>query len=632
MRILLLNLACVFLAIPMQAQEYRTFDGTDNNLGNPEWGAAHGPIINMTSVMFTDGFQMPSGLTRPNPRHISNQLFLQSGSLPDPSELSDYIWVFGQFIDHDVTLIEENFSEPMPIAIPPGDDLFDPFGSGQAFIPMVRNAVREGTGTGPGNPRQYGNLITAFIDGSAVYGSDEYRAMWLRTFNQGKLKMSAGRLLPFNTINGEYTGDIDPETPFMANMNRATTRWFVAGDDRANENVLLASMHTLFVREHNRLCDSLVQVHPEWTDEQLYQHARKLVGGLIQSITYNEWLPHMGVELPAYEGYKTDVNPSITNVFSGAAFRFGHTLLNSTLLRLGSDGQPIPEGNLSLKEAFFQPSEILLGRGLDPLFRGMGAQMMQTYDCRLVEDVRSFLFGQPGQGGLDLAAINIMRGRERGLADFNSIRQDLGLPMKTTFAQICPIPEDAEMLENLYGTVYNIDPWVGMLAESRMPNSFLGETAMEIVKRQFQSIRDGDRFFYQNDPDLTPEEIEWISNQRLSMVVLRNSNVGRLQDDVFVAQPQSLTTSTTDRPEPGATFTVFPNPTQGRLLLNINMERHEPIDLNLYDSSGRLLSSQQLNLHIGVNTMDYFVDQPTGIYVLQIHTRTGVVSQRIAVL
>ena len=617
----------------MQAQEYRTYDGKDNNLGNPEWGAVHGPLSNLTSITFADGYQIPTGLTRPNARLISNQLFLQSGTLPDPSELSDYVWVFGQFLDHDIILVEDEPREPLVIKVPSGDEFFDPFSSGEAFIPMTRNIIRSGTGTGPDNPRKYENEITAFIDGSVIYGSSEEQAFWLRTFQQGKLKMSAGLLLPFNTTNAQYTGEIDDEAPFMANLNRATTRFFVAGDVRANENVLLVAMHTLFAREHNRLCDSLVQVHPEWTDEQLFQHTRKLIGGLIQAITYNEWLPVMGVHLPEYEGYKTDVDPSISNVFSAAAFRFGHTLLNSTLLRLDADGQPIPEGNLSLKEAFFEPTEILLGRGLDPLFRGMGAQMMQTYDCRVIEDVRSFLFGRPGQGGLDLVAINIMRGRERGLADFNTIREDLGLPVKPTFARICPIPSDAQKMEDLYGSVYNIDPWVGMLAESRMPNSFLGETAMEIVSRQFQALRDGDRFFYENDPDLSPEEVDWLNQQTLAKVVLRNSKLTRLQNDVFIAQSPDLTTSTNNQNESSATsFMVFPNPTTGRLLLNIEMERHEPVSLNLFDASGRLLSSQQLNLHIGVNTMDYFIDQPTGIYVLQIHTRTGVVSQRIAKL
>jgi len=583
-------------------------------------------------MAFTDGFQMPAGLTRPNPRHISNQLFKQNESNPDPTELSDYLWVFGQFIDHDITLVENNTAEPLPIPVPQGDPQFDPFSTGNAFIPVVRNAFKEGTGIGPGNPRQYTNLVTAYIDGSAVYGSDEYRASWLRTFAGGHLKVSAGNLMPFNTRNSQYTGEVDPGAPNMENANPATTRFFVAGDPRANENVLLAGMHTLFVREHNRLCDSLIQVHPDWTDEQLYQHARRMVSGIMQAIIYEEWLPAMGVYLPEYEGYFTDVNPNIFNVFSTAAFRFGHTLLNSTLLRMSIDGGTIPEGNISLRDAFFQPSEILLGRGLDPLFKGMAHQMMQKYDCRVVEDVRSFLFGQPGQGGLDLVSINIMRGRERGLPDFNPIRSDLGLPVKETFQDICTIPEDAAMMESLYGSVFQIDPWVGMLAESRMPNSFLGETAMEIVARQFRALRDGDRFFYLNDPGLTQEERTWIQNQRISGIVHRNSGVKNIQDSAFIAKPIEVTTSSTEPLIVGAELAVFPNPTRGELNLDVFMDQSERVAIRLVDASGRMLESSTYFLQQGRNYMQMNIDQPAGIYTVQVQTNRGVVSQRIAVL
>jgi len=632
MRILVLNVILLSLCMNLRAQEVRTIDGTDNNLSNPTWGAAHGDVRVATSMAFTDGFQMPAGLTRPNPRHISNQLFKQDGSMPDPTKLSDYIWVFGQFIDHDITLVENNSSEPLPIAVPPGDPQFDPFGIGNAFIPMVRNKYQEGTGTAPGNPRKYSNGITAYIDGSAVYGSDEQRAAWLRTFEGGHLKMSAGNLLPFNTRNSQYTGEIDPNAPEMENANPSTTRFFVAGDVRANENVLLAGMHTLFVREHNRLCDSLIHAHPDWTDEQLYQHARKLIGGVLQSIVYEEWLPHMGIHLPDYEGYHTDVNPNITNAFSAAAFRFGHTLLNSTLQRLNAQGEIIPEGNITLKEAFFQPSEILLGRGLDPLFKGMAHQMMQSYDCRVVEDVRSFLFGQPGQGGLDLVSINIMRGRERGLPDFNTMRTNLGLPIKQSFEEICPIPEDAAMLESLYGTVYNIDPWVGMLAEARMPNSFIGETAMTIVGQQFLSLRDGDRFYYQIDPDLSVEEKAWIQQQRMSDIVRRNSGVQDIQDSAFVAEPVELATSVNEPLAVGADLIVFPNPTPGNLNLDIIMDQSERVAVRLLDASGRVLESSQYNLQRGQHVMQMDINQPEGLYIVQLQTNRGVVSQRIVVL
>ena len=158
-------------------------------------------------------------------------------------------------------------------------------------------------------------------------------------------------------MNGELTNNVDHNAPEMADAVGASVRFFVAGDIRANENVLLTAFHTLFVREHNRLCDELVLENPTWSDEELYQYARKMVGGFLQSISYQEWLPAMGIHVPHYEGYDEDVNPAIMNIFSGAAFRM-HSLINPEILRMDNDGNTISFGNLSLKDAFFNPAQI----------------------------------------------------------------------------------------------------------------------------------------------------------------------------------------------------------------------------------------------------------------------------------
>ncbi len=485
-----------------------------------------------------DGQSEPAGPNRPNPRVISNALFAQEGLINDPVGLSDYTWVFGQFIDHDVALTEEE-GEVMPIPVPMGDPQFDPFFTGNATIAFHRNLPRFGTGFGIGNPRNYDNAITAYIDGSGVYGSDEYRANWLRSFTDGKLKVSEGDLLPYNTRDGERTSPNDPGAPFMANANATPGPMFVAGDLRANENPLLAAFHTLFVREHNLQCERLKQENPNWTDEQLYQHARKLVSGVIQSIVYNEWLPTMGVPVPAYTGYDVNVNPQLANSFSAAAFRVGHTLLNGNIRRLDANGEVLPGGNVALRDAFFNLSQIE-DHGLDPFFRGMAEQTQQMMDSRVVDDVRNFLFGPPGAGGFDLASINIMRGRERGLPSYNVIRRAYGLQILFDFTQINPDFEVYNTLEELYaGDINEIDPWVGMLAERPMSGSIFGPTIRKIMEQQFSDLRDGDRFFYLNDPVLTEEEKDWIHNTTFRDVVVRNSGVDLMQENVFEAMPFS---------------------------------------------------------------------------------------------
>lgn len=523
----------------VDTDNYRTIDGTINNLEHTSWGAAGVNLIRFTDADYADGISAPAGPNRANPREISNALFAQENPINDPLNLSDFCWVWGQFIDHDIGLTDNSATEPAMIPVPSGDPWFDPLESGQVMIPMMRNKYDEQTGTDLNNPRQHPNEITAFIDGSTVYGSDEHRANWLRTFTGGKLKTSTGNLMPFNTLSGEMEDAVDGDAPEMADDVGQAERLFVGGDVRANENPLLTAFHTLFVREHNRQCDLLAAVHPEWSDEELYQYARKIVGALIQVVVYEEWLPAMGVHLPAYAGYQPDVDPGLLNVFTGAAYRLGHTLLNSQIQRIDNSGAILPQGNLLLREGFFNPAVVMESGGIDPLIKGMAIQVQQSMDPKVVNDVRNFLFGPPGAGGLDLAAININRGRERGLADFNTVRENFGLAPYQFFQQISSNAAVFTKLLSLYTSINDIDPWVGMLAEQRMPGALFGETIMEIMMYQFGTLRDGDRFYYENDPVLSQAEKNAIKNTSLHDIIMRNTGITLMQNNVFEAMPHT---------------------------------------------------------------------------------------------
>ncbi len=251
-RKIVITLLLICTSYLVNGQEYRSIDGFNNNLNDPELGATHTPIANWTQLDFADGFNLPKlgmEFNRPNPRMISNRIFAQDDFIPDIMNLSDFTWVFGQFIDHDITLIENSSFEFLDNVVVPNDDEWFPPGQ---IIPMMRNAAMEGTGTGPDNPRRTQNLITAFVDASGIYGSDEIRAQWLRA-DRGKLRVSDGNLLPWNTIDGQFNSAVDESAPFMADDTRILKNWFFAGYIRANENPLLIAFHTLFVREHNRI-------------------------------------------------------------------------------------------------------------------------------------------------------------------------------------------------------------------------------------------------------------------------------------------------------------------------------------------------------------------------------------------
>lgn len=581
--------------------EYRSIDGWNNNLQYPFWGSTESPLIRVVTNGFADGIAAPAGAERANPRHISNLVVKQAGLIPNTFGLTDYMWAWGQFMDHDLSLIEDNFREPAHISVPMGDPHFDPFRSGRAIIPMFRSVISAGSGRV--SPRNYPNAITHWIDGSNVYGSDEERMLWLRSFEGGKLKVSDGNYLPFNTIDGEQGSPIDPHAPSMFNENPTISKFFVAGDPRANENVVLTSMHTLFVREHNRLCDELAASHKNWDDERLFWEARKRVIAIIQVITYEEWLPALGIRLPRYRGYNRKVNPAIMNVFSAAAYRLGHTLLSGTLRRMDNDFNTMADGNIELKDAFFSPAAFMDGGGPAPLLNGLANQECQQFDGHIVEDLRSFLFGAPGQGGLDLGSININRGRERGLPDYNTIRADFGLPKHNSFSDITSNPAIVNALAAAYESVDDIDPWVGLLSEGPdfRRRTFLGETVKVIIGKQFQNLRDGDRFFYLNDKSFTPRERSLLTSTALSDVIKRNCNVGSLQYNVFrmgkrlagknFNSQTSESTANDKLLNEGEVLTVFPNPVKDHLNLQYRLQEKKQLNIYLMDALGRRIAT-----------------------------------------
>lgn len=595
-------------------QENRTYMGTANNEQNPLWGAVGDNQRQVTTVGFADGVSEPAGMNRPNPRVISNAVFSQEGLLPDVMGLSDYAWAWGQFIDHDITLVGEDHQETMDISVPAGDPFFDPAATGKVLISMKRSAFDLTSGTDPANPRAFPNEITAFIDASAVYGSDEIRAYWLRTFQGGKLKTSAGNLLPYNTFNSEYDTPVDPNAPAMAMPFPFVSKRFVAGDVRANENPLLLSLHTLFVREHNRLCDELAADNPAWSDEQLYQHARKIVGGLIQAVVYEEWLPTMGVHLAPYAGYQPSVDPGIMNVFSAAAYRYGHSVINSTLLRLDNNGQVIPQGNILLRDAFFNPSVLIETGGISPFLKGMAVQVEQDFDCKVIDDLRNFLFGPPGAGGLDLASMNINRGRDRGLPDYNTVRENFGLLRVENFMAISKNPWLNQILREVYeNDIDDVDPWVGFLAEDNMPNALFGETVMTIMKKQFTALRDGDRFYYKNDPGLSAEEVETIEATRLVDIVLRNSQARHLQNNIFQA---GMITALNDVEERPIELKIYPNPVVDHFRMELRSEQSGLGYVQVTDLLGRVLLTEKMDVVRGENGIDIQLERrlPAGIY------------------
>ncbi len=490
--------------------KYHSIDGSFNNLMNPDIGKVDSPF---RSLVPKDESRSMGGIKfaeLPNPREISNAVFAQTEPTENKKGLSDMFWLWGQFLDHDITLTPTTTAESAPIPIPIGDPLFDPQRTGDKTMSFDRSvSIINDKGE-----RKQINRITAVIDGSNIYGSSKEVQEEIRQFSGGRLTVDENNRMPKNAQGH-----------------------FISGDERVNENVGLIAMHTLWVREHNLVADKLAQENPRWNDEKLFQEARKTVVAEMQAITANEFLPNLlgGKGLSEYRGYNPNVSPQVSNEFASAAYRFGHTMLSPNILRLDEGGNEIEEGNLRLRDAFFRPDKIEEA-GVDPILRGFAAQTAQAADAKIVDDVRNFLFGPPGAGGFDLASLNIQRGRDHGVASYNDVREGMGLNRITSFDDPIFKNGSGERLASVYKSTDDIDLWVGGLAEdpdSDGRDGLFGSTFSGVLRDQFERSRNGDRFWYENR--FSGAELRDLNNLKLSDIIKRTTGVENIQDNAFIA-------------------------------------------------------------------------------------------------
>ena len=480
-------------SVAVDGIEFRSYTGQGNNLQNTEWGAANTGLLTAPGASNTGAeLARPTG---PAARDVSNTMALDDNKTGSDG-LSSMFWAWGQFVDHDITKTEET-AGTKDLAL--GGDM----GNVDRATQVNGAAVNE---------------ITAYVDASMVYGSDEATASSLRA-NDG-----TGRML------------LDAD----GNLPRDADGQFMAGDVRVNEQQQLIAMHTLFTREHNRVADTLSDANPDWSGERVYQESRALVGAQIQAITYNDWLPSLLGEggLDAYDGYDSSVNAGMTTEFSSCAFRFCHSMIPDELERLAENGDPIAQGHLKLSEGFFSPEEFIEAGGVDPLMRGLAAQDAMAVDAAVSSELRNFLNAGDGEDS-DLLARNIARGRDTGLADYNLLRAAYGLDPIDSWAELTDDPVLAAELAALYGaTPTGLDPFVGALLEDPLDGAIVGALNAAIIGDQFSRLRSGDRFWYERM--FEGDVLAWINNRSLADILLDNTGIEWMQDDVFITAARGV--------------------------------------------------------------------------------------------
>jgi len=399
-----------------------------------------------------------------NERELSNFFGKQEGDIPDPRNLSNLAWVWGQFVDHDITRQETD-----PESVVYHIDNFT--------LTRVKS-WQFGDGSGC---READNHISPRIDAGTIYGDIFNQNLRLReTAESCRLRTSAGNLLPVNEAGTE----------------------FVSGDTRNSEHSLLTSMHTLFMREHNRLCGVLENIVPMWSENDRFWKARELVIAKIQRITYEEWLPawfgsqyHLLFAPPVFPEEKTTI---ISSEFANAAYRVGHSMVSGTI------------GNFTLLEMFFNISQIQ-HHGIEVFIEAAATEHAQKADTKFVDGLRNILFGKE-----DLFMRNLFRARELTLANYTQMALCYG----ETPVNIPAVRED---------------PLLGLLTEDIVPGSSLGRTIAVIVAEQFRRLRDYDPNFFRNNLASLGGLRYEVESTTLSRVIALNTPL-RLQSNVFFAK------------------------------------------------------------------------------------------------
>ncbi|XP_051172267.1 peroxidasin homolog [Leptopilina boulardi] len=546
-------------------KRYRTIDGRCNNFDNPTWGSSYTGFRRILKPIYENGFSTPvgwdktklyNGHRKPAARLVSTSL-ISTHNITSDNSITHMVMQWGQFLDHDLdhalpAVSSETWDgidckkscDNAPPCFPMEVPQNDPRVTNRRCIDFFRTSAVCGSGEtsilwGKLTPREQLNQLTSYLDASQVYGYDDDVARDLRDFTsdrgllrEGAIFPNRKALLPYAS-NGQFVDC--RRDPLESSIN-----CFLTGDFRANEQVGLLAMHTIWMREHNRIARRLFEINPHWRGEKIYQETRKIVGAEMQRITFNNWLPTiLGDYLPLYRGYNSKLDATISNVFATAALRFGHSLIQPRLERLNDNFSSIPQGPLELRDAFFSPWRLVEEGGVDPLIRGMfaTAAKLKLPEQNLNIELTEQLFRVAHAVALDLAAMNIQRSRDHALPGYNDWRKYCNMTNVETFDDLkneITNERVREKLHELYGHPGNIDIWVGGILEDQLPNAKVGPLFKCLLTEQFQRMRDGDRFWYENPTTFKNDQLEQIKLTNFARILCDNGdNITRIQKDIF---------------------------------------------------------------------------------------------------
>ncbi|XP_068623470.1 peroxidase-like [Battus philenor] len=535
---------------------YRSYDGSCNNLKNPNWGTTKSPYAYLMQNNYPDDVnswpRASDGGLLPNAREISLNIFIAKKEVEQKWNLNTQQW--GQVLAHDLALTADvrvtNHSKPTccdnnghltpdaathplchPILIPEDDPVHTP--EGKECMNFVRTSSTKDIGcTGLTEPAIPLSVVTSYMDLSLTYGSDEKQSKSLREGTGGRL---------WTTVrNGqEWPPQVSDVKQNCEGAQSSTEPCYFLGDSRANQSPQLTALQIILVYEHNRIADELAKLNPHWDDETVFQEARRISIAEIQYINYYEYLPVLlgkknmiekkliYVDVEDYiNDYNPDVNPAILVEHSSAAFRHFHTLIRGYLDLIREDRKLAYSVRLS--DWFNRPSLLETDNGFDDLVRGLSYQPADKSDEYFDPEITQNLFRGNRSSGEDLRATDIQRGRDHGLAPYVQLRAFFNLSVPKTFKDLRRYmsKENVRKLQSLYKTPKDIDLVVGGSLEKHVPGALVGPTFLNIILQQFLNTRVGDRFFFESGLD---EEIAFTLPQLNS--IRQGSSMARLLCD-----------------------------------------------------------------------------------------------------
>ncbi|XP_050707515.1 chorion peroxidase-like [Eriocheir sinensis] len=481
--------------------KYRRLDGRCNNLFHSSFGASFIPFRRLLPPEYGDGVSSPrlatDGSDLPNVRRVS--LAHKNFSQRMSSCFSVFQMCFGQFIDHDLTatptvkgqngspitccdervLQDPSLRHPecFPITLPSDDPFYSVYG--HTCMEFVRSIP---AGRCHFGPREQINQLTAFLDGSALYGSTREQVDALREFKGGLLKMQVTKegfeLLPIT--KGE--------------------------EDACND------------RKEN-------------------SQGRFCFHSGTPGITYNEFLsgvlgPLLVKELELsplkgrsfFTGYDDTVDPGVASEFSTAAFRFGHSMIPPHFYQKDNSGKYSAQ---EINDIIFHPFHMYDNDGMNSVLHGALAQSIGAVDNAFTSQITGKLFQRKKQLGLDLVALNLQRGRDHGLGGYIKARQACGFPAVKSFDDLRDIfnAETLAMIRTLYRSVDDIELFVGGLSEKPLPGGLVGATLGCIIADQFSRAKIGDRFWYENEGQpgsFTADQLQVLHNVSAARLICDN--------------------------------------------------------------------------------------------------------------